>query len=69
MSGEIRSEALIGDLAVILAGALREDARIHPGSRLAAHRVRDVLGIEDGAFPSDIRRALSAVLAAEETAL
>jgi hypothetical protein len=63
MSNPIRQEALIHDLAIVLAGSLHPSAEIGPAPRLAAHRIRDVLGIGDGAPVRIIEPLIAAALA------
>ena len=48
MNDEIRRDALIHDLSIVLAGSLHPSAKIGPAPRLAARRIQDVLGIADG---------------------
>ena len=59
---EIRTGALIHDLAILLAGSLHPSAKIGPAPRLAARRMQDVLGIEDGETVKSIERRLASVL-------
>ena len=54
MSGEIRTEALIHDLAIVLRGCLHPSAMIGPAPRLAASRIRDVLRITPGELTAGI---------------
>ena len=63
MSKQIQPEAMIHDLAIVLAGSLHPSAEIGPAPRLAAHRLRDVLGIEDGAPVRIIEPLIAAALA------
>lgn len=65
MSTPIPRDALIRDLSAVLAGVLHQSAENVPG-RVAACRIRDVLGIGDGAFPSEIRPLLNAALTDKE---
>lgn len=62
MSDRIPRDALIHDLAIVLAGSLHPAAQIGPAPRLAARRMQDVLRIPDGALVSDIKARLRAVL-------
>lgn len=63
--GDIPREPLIHDLAIVLAGVLHPSAQVGPAPRLAARRMRDVLGIPDGTPVKDIESRLRAVLARE----
>lgn len=65
MSTRIPRDALIRDLSAVLAGMLHQSADNAPG-RVAACRIRDVPGIRDSAFPSEIRRVLEAALTDKE---
>ncbi len=65
MTTQPRPEALIDDLAIVLAGSLHPSAEIGPAPRLAAHRLRDVLGIEDGAPVRTIEPLIAAALGGE----
>lgn len=62
MNTQIPRDALIRDLSIVLAGALHPSAETGPG-RVAARRMQDVLGIPDGALPSDVEKRLREVLA------
>ena len=62
MSDTIRREALIHDLAIVLAGSLHPGAKIGPAPRLAARRMQDVLGIADGAPVGTIEPLIAAAL-------
>lgn len=65
MSAPMRRDALIHDLAIVLAGSLHPDAQIGPAPRLAARRLRDVLGITDGERAAVIESMISKALAAK----
>ncbi|HEY2086717.1 MAG TPA: hypothetical protein VGH54_11935 [Mycobacterium sp.] len=69
MSGQIPRDALIHDLAIVLSGALRESAKTGTGAHLAARRMQDVLGIEDGEPVKAVEARLRGVLAAEPAVL
>ncbi len=60
---DIPRDPLIRDLSIVLAGALDPSAVIGPGPRLAARRMRDVLGLEDGAPRREFEARLREVLA------
>ena len=62
MSDQIPRDALIHDLAIVLAGSLHPSAQIGPAPRLAARRMQDVLGIPDGEPVKGIEKRLCAVL-------
>lgn len=63
MSGPIRTEALIHDLAIVLRGCLHESAEVGLPGRLAANRISDVLGITPGELTAGIEDRLAAALA------
>ena len=67
MSGPIIQAALIHDLAIVLGGALHPSAQIGPAPRMAASRIRDVLGITPGELTAGIEDRLSAALGADES--
>jgi hypothetical protein len=58
--------ALIHDLAIMLAGSLHPSAEIGPAPRLAARRMQDVLGIEDGETVRRIEARLRSALGSED---
>jgi hypothetical protein len=62
MTDRLPREALIHDLAIVLAGSLHPGAQIGPAPRLAAHRLRDVLGIEGGTPVRVIEPLIAAAL-------
>jgi hypothetical protein len=62
---DIKPEALIHDLAIILGGCLHPSAQVGPGPRLAANRIRDVLGITPGELTAGIEDKLAALLGAK----
>jgi len=62
MSDQVPRDALIHDLAIVLAGALHPSAELGPAPRLAARRMQDVLGIADGETVKGIEKRLNAVL-------
>lgn len=62
MSGPIRTEALIHDLAIVLRGCLHESAQVGPSACLAASRIRDVLGITPGELTAGIEDRLTGPL-------
>lgn len=66
MSGEVPRDALIRDLAIVLAGALDHRSQILPGPHLAARRMQDVLGFPDRTLPSKIEALLRGVLVDDE---
>jgi len=55
---QLPRKALIHDLAIVLAGSLHPSAEIGPAPRLAAGRLRDVLGVTDGETVKSIERHL-----------
>lgn len=63
MSDQTPRDALIHDLAIVLAGSLHPSAEIGPAPRLAARRMRDVLGIADGSPVRGIEALLRTILA------
>ena len=63
---EIIPAALIHDLAIILRGSLHPSAQIGPSPRLAAHRVRDVLGITESELTAGVEVKLLRALGMEE---
>jgi hypothetical protein len=62
MSGEIRPEALIHDLAIVLRAACHPQALIGPSGILAVRRMQDVLGWTDGELTAGIEDRLRRVL-------
>jgi hypothetical protein len=69
MTSPILPAALIHDLAIVLAGSLHPQAKIGPAPRLAARRVQDVLGIEDGETVKSIEARIREALAGEPVAV
>lgn len=65
VSNEIHREALIHDLAIVLAGSLHPSAKIGPAPRLAARRIQDVFDIEDRAPVRVIEARIGEALDAE----
>ncbi len=59
---EIVKSALIHDLSIVLSGSLHPNAQIGPAPRMAAKRIRDVLGITPGELTADIEDRISAAL-------
>ncbi len=62
---ELNTDALIRDLATVLAGASQPYAVIGTPARVALRRMQAVLGWADGASHRDIEERLSAALLAE----
>lgn len=65
MSDYVPRDPLVHDLSIILRGVLDPGTQINPGARLAASRMRDVLGIPDGALVKDVEWRLREALAGE----
>jgi hypothetical protein len=64
---ELCTEALIHDLAIVLGGCLHPSAGLGPAPRLAANRIRDVLGITPGELTAGIEDRLTAALGLERS--
>ena len=68
LSDQIPRDALVHDLAIVLAGSLHPSAEIGPRpGDAAARRMRDVLGILDRETAKGIEARLRSVLADDAT--